>query len=76
MRHTFRDVPKFTVMVDLTDSIIFNARIYYSPVLMRHLWQLKTGVSLQWCLISVVLLNQEGSVMHKVGKLPKHQQSF
>jgi len=30
--------------------------IFSTPVLIRHLWQLKTLVSLHWCLICTVLL--------------------
>jgi hypothetical protein len=29
--------------------------IFSTPVLIRHLWQLKTVVSLHWCLIHAVL---------------------
>jgi hypothetical protein len=31
--------------------------IFSTPVLIRHLWQLKTAVFLHWCLILSVLLN-------------------
>ncbi len=30
--------------------------IFSTPVLIRHLWQLKTVVFLHWCLICAVLL--------------------
>jgi hypothetical protein len=32
--------------------------IFSTPVLIRHLWQLKTVVSLHWCLMHTVLLWQ------------------
>ena len=31
--------------------------IFSTPVLIRHLWQLKTVVFLHWCLICAALLN-------------------
>ncbi len=31
--------------------------IFSPPVLIRHLWQLKTAVCLNWCLISALLLD-------------------
>ncbi len=31
-------------------------KVFSTPVLIRHLWQLKTVVFLHWCLIHVVLL--------------------
>ncbi len=33
--------------------------IFSTPVLIRHLWQLKTVVFLHWCLICTVLLNND-----------------
>jgi hypothetical protein len=39
------------------------------PVLIRHLWQLKTAVFLHWCLIREVLWPQlRGSVTRKLNK--------
>jgi hypothetical protein len=32
--------------------------IFSTPVLIRHLWQLKTVVFLHWCLIYAVLLKR------------------
>jgi hypothetical protein len=32
---------------------------FLTPMLNRHLWQLKTAVSLHWCLICSVLLVRE-----------------
>jgi hypothetical protein len=36
------------------------------PVLIRHLWQLKTVVLLHWCLIHAVLLQIQYRPSHKV----------
>jgi hypothetical protein len=35
---------------------IYMLLIFSTPVLIRHLWQLKTVVFLHWCLIRTVLL--------------------
>ncbi len=42
-------------------SNLYLTVIFPTPVLIRHLWQLKTVVSLHWCLIHVVLLLAVGS---------------
>jgi hypothetical protein len=37
--------------------------IFLTPVLIIHLWNLKTVVFLHWCLIRAVLLNQEKKIL-------------
>jgi len=39
-------------------KLYLNFVLFSTPVLIRHLWQLKTAVFLHWCLIRVVLFNQ------------------
>ncbi len=41
-------------MVKVIICMLFN---FSTPVLTRHMWQLKTSVFLHWCLIHAVLLN-------------------
>jgi hypothetical protein len=36
------------------------------PVLIRHLWQLKTVVFLHWCLIDAILLQLQSRPNHQV----------
>jgi hypothetical protein len=38
---------------------------FFKPVLIRHLWQLKTVVFLHWCLIHAVLLNETAMLLQK-----------
>jgi hypothetical protein len=37
---------------------VLNVVAFTTPVLMRHLWQLKTAVFLHWCLIHAVLFDE------------------
>ncbi len=37
-------------------KLYLNVVNFYTPVLIRHLWQLKAAVFLHWCLICPVLL--------------------
>jgi hypothetical protein len=39
-----------------SSSLYLNVDLFSTPVLIRHLWQLKTVVFLHWCLIHAVLL--------------------
>ncbi len=48
--------------------LMFVFFIFSTPVLIRHLWQFKTVVFLQWCLIHAVLFRRQ------VEKVLKHWQ--
>ncbi len=43
--------------------------IFSTPVLIRHLWQLKTVIFLHWCLIRAVLLEPLEGRTEKVNKI-------
>jgi hypothetical protein len=46
------------LLSDISD-LNFNFFIFCAPVLIRHPWQLKTVVSLHWCLICANLLHRK-----------------
>jgi hypothetical protein len=41
-----------------TSNQCLNVAHFFSPVLIRHLWQLETVVFLHWCLILALLLKK------------------
>ena len=41
-----------------SSNLYLNVVHFSTPVLIRHLWQLKTVVFLHWCLLCAVLLNE------------------
>ncbi len=44
--------PVVKVIINISMLLIFS-----TPVLIRHLWQLKADVFLHWCLIRAVIFN-------------------
>jgi hypothetical protein len=49
-----------------SSNLYLNVVHFSTPVLIRHLWQIKTVVFLHWCLRCVVLLgNGEKCKVHK-----------
>jgi hypothetical protein len=44
-----------------SSNVYLNVVHFSTPVLIRHLWQLKTAVLLHWCLICVVAFGQFSS---------------
>jgi hypothetical protein len=47
--------------------------IFSTPVLIRHLWQLKTIVFLRWCLICTVLLTFGRLLWHHMNQIFRSQ---
>ncbi len=47
-----------------SSNLYLNVAHFLTPVLNRHLWQLKTVVSLHWCLICTVLLTTSKQYYH------------
>jgi hypothetical protein len=50
-----------------SSNLYLNVVPFLTPVLVRHLWQLKLVVFRHWCLICAVLLARSGSTM--VGRM-------
>ncbi len=42
-----------------SSNLYLNVDHFLTPVLIRHLWQIKTVVFLHWCLIGAVLLVEQ-----------------
>jgi hypothetical protein len=40
-------------------NLNLNVVNFFSPVLNRHLWQLKTVIFLHWCLLHAVMLEEQ-----------------
>jgi hypothetical protein len=49
--------------------------IFSTPVLIRHLWQLKAVVCLSWCLIRAVLLMHAVTAWTKIENANENQNS-
>jgi hypothetical protein len=43
-----------------SSNLYLELFIFSTPVLISHLWQLKTVIFLHWCLLCAVLLNLSG----------------
>ncbi len=48
-----------------SSDLYLNIVHFLTPVLIRHLWQLKTVASLHWCPICAVLLAEDLNHIHE-----------